>query len=252
MSSRAQKLSPGAGAGHRQAQQGIRRRVGASTKRAGEPTVTTPALLEELHQRKQALKQSAATPEERATIEIVALLFQSILTEDRIPASGARVVRAAADAGAARGRHRARLLCHRRPPGAAADRPHGRLRDGLRQLHAQRRRRAGKGDQARGAGGRGLSRHRPARLPDRAHRVREVPRALLQHRERGHAQGRVAGAAGRAARDHGHPVHHRAAPHAQRDAGAGKRARLPVPGLGRRAGHHRGALRRAERRDRAR
>ena len=32
----------------------------------GEPTVTTPALMEELHQRKQALKQSAATPEERA------------------------------------------------------------------------------------------------------------------------------------------------------------------------------------------
>ena len=70
-----------------QAQQGIRRRVSATTKRAGEPTVTTPALMEELHQRKQALKQSAATPEERATIEIVALLFQSILTEDRIPAS---------------------------------------------------------------------------------------------------------------------------------------------------------------------
>jgi hypothetical protein len=44
-------------------------------------------LLDELHYRKQALKKAAATPEERATIEIVALLFQSILTEDRIPAS---------------------------------------------------------------------------------------------------------------------------------------------------------------------
>jgi Protein of unknown function (DUF1631) len=85
--SRAHKLSPGLAQAIDQAQQGIRRRVAASTKRAGEPTVTTPALLEELHQRKQALKQSAATPEERATIEIVALLFQSILTEDRIPAS---------------------------------------------------------------------------------------------------------------------------------------------------------------------
>ena len=85
--SRAQKLSPGLAQAIDQAQAGIRRRVGASTKRAGEPTVTTPALLEELHQRKQALKKSAATPEERATIEIVALLFQSILTEDRIPAS---------------------------------------------------------------------------------------------------------------------------------------------------------------------
>ena len=49
--------------------------------------VTTPVMLEELHQRKQVLKKAAATPEERATIEIVALLFQSILTEDRIPAS---------------------------------------------------------------------------------------------------------------------------------------------------------------------
>jgi len=85
--SRAQKLSPGLAQAIDQAQQGIRRRVGSTTKRAGEPTVTTPALMEELHQRKQALKQSAATPEERATIEIVALLFQSILTEDRIPAS---------------------------------------------------------------------------------------------------------------------------------------------------------------------
>jgi hypothetical protein len=51
------------------------------------PQVTTPAMLEELHQRKQALKKAAASPEERATIEIVALLFQSILTEDRIPAA---------------------------------------------------------------------------------------------------------------------------------------------------------------------
>ena len=49
--------------------------------------VGTPALLEELHQRKQALKQAASTPVERATIEIVALLFQSILMEDAIPAS---------------------------------------------------------------------------------------------------------------------------------------------------------------------
>ena len=34
-------------------------------------------MLEELQQRKQQLKKAAATPEERATIEIVALLFQS-------------------------------------------------------------------------------------------------------------------------------------------------------------------------------
>ena len=47
--------------------------------------VSTPTLLEELNQRRQALKQAASTPVERATIEIVALLFQSILTEERIP-----------------------------------------------------------------------------------------------------------------------------------------------------------------------
>jgi hypothetical protein len=85
-STRAQRLSPGLAQAIDQAQKGIRRRLGTTTKR-GEPTVTTPALIEELHQRKQALKHAAATPEERATIEIVALLFQSILTEDRIPAA---------------------------------------------------------------------------------------------------------------------------------------------------------------------
>jgi len=51
------------------------------------PPRATPAMLEDLHQRHQVLKKAAATPEERATIEIVALLFQSILTEDRIPAA---------------------------------------------------------------------------------------------------------------------------------------------------------------------
>jgi hypothetical protein len=47
--------------------------------------VSTPALLQELQQRKQALKQAATTPVERATIEVVALMFQSLLTEERIP-----------------------------------------------------------------------------------------------------------------------------------------------------------------------
>jgi hypothetical protein len=81
-------LSPGLAAAIDQAQQGIQRRVESTAPApGGQPTVTTPVLLQELHQRKQALKQSAATPEERATIEIVALLFQSILTEERIHAS---------------------------------------------------------------------------------------------------------------------------------------------------------------------
>jgi hypothetical protein len=82
--------SPALRAAIADAQQGIARRLsvgdGAGTARAGAGPVSTPAMLEELHQRKQALKQAATTPVERATIEIVALLFQSILTEERIPA----------------------------------------------------------------------------------------------------------------------------------------------------------------------
>ncbi len=85
-STRSGVLSPKLSVAINDAQQRIRERV---TQRSahGEMLVTTPALLEELHQRKQQLKSAAATPEERATIEIVALLFQSILTEERIPSA---------------------------------------------------------------------------------------------------------------------------------------------------------------------
>jgi hypothetical protein len=79
-------LSPGLARAIESAQQGIRQRLAPTTQR-GEAMATAPVMLEELHQRKQSLKKAAATPEERATIEIVALLFQSILTEDRIPAT---------------------------------------------------------------------------------------------------------------------------------------------------------------------
>jgi hypothetical protein len=73
-----------------EAQEGVARRLASAAAAAaslGTAAVGTPALLEELHQRKQALKAAATTPVERATIEIVALLFQSILMEDAIPAS---------------------------------------------------------------------------------------------------------------------------------------------------------------------
>ncbi|HEY9063879.1 MAG TPA: DUF1631 family protein, partial [Burkholderiaceae bacterium] len=40
-----------------------------------------------LREQKTVLKKVAATPAERATIEVVALMFQSILTEERIPAT---------------------------------------------------------------------------------------------------------------------------------------------------------------------
>ena len=73
-----------------EAQEGVARRLNvasAASASGGGQAVGTPALLEELHQRKQALKAAATTPVERATIEIVALLFQSILMEDAIPAT---------------------------------------------------------------------------------------------------------------------------------------------------------------------
>ena len=81
--------SPALRAAIADAQQGIARRLAVSdggARGTASGQVSTPAMLEELHQRKQALKQAATTPVERATIEIVALLFQSILTEERIPA----------------------------------------------------------------------------------------------------------------------------------------------------------------------
>jgi Protein of unknown function (DUF1631) len=79
-------MSPGLAQAIHTQQLGLRQRLSSATQ-AGAGYVTTPVMLEDLHQRKQLLKKAAATPEERATIEIVALLFQSILTEDRIPAA---------------------------------------------------------------------------------------------------------------------------------------------------------------------
>jgi Protein of unknown function (DUF1631) len=79
-------MSPGLAQAIHTQQLGLRQRMSAPTQPGG-PSISTPVMLEDLHQRKQALKKAAATPEERATIEIVALLFQSILTEDRIPAA---------------------------------------------------------------------------------------------------------------------------------------------------------------------
>lgn len=80
-------VSPNLARAIENAQAGIRQRLAPSTVAGRDAVVTTPVMLEEMHQRKQVLKKAAATPEERATIEIVALLFQSILTEERIPAS---------------------------------------------------------------------------------------------------------------------------------------------------------------------
>ena len=57
----------------------------------GAPEVAAPRVLEELQTRNQVfkhvLKQAAETPAERATIELVAMMFQSILMEEHIPAT---------------------------------------------------------------------------------------------------------------------------------------------------------------------
>jgi len=66
------------------AQNGMQQRLRTTAVDRG--ALSTPVLLQELQQRKEALKQAATTPVERATVEIVALLFQSILTEEKIPA----------------------------------------------------------------------------------------------------------------------------------------------------------------------
>ncbi|HEU5294300.1 MAG TPA: DUF1631 family protein [Burkholderiaceae bacterium] len=70
-----------------QAQVNVQHHLAPRADRPDAPPISTPQMLAELQQRKQALKQAASTPVERATIEIVAMMFQSILTEDRIPAT---------------------------------------------------------------------------------------------------------------------------------------------------------------------
>ena len=79
-------VSPGLAEAIGQAQQGVQRRIDRYDANSATATIS-PALLEELNLRKQALKRAADSPVERATIEIVALLFQSILTEERIPSA---------------------------------------------------------------------------------------------------------------------------------------------------------------------
>lgn len=89
--------SPGLQAAIRDAEVAVRQRFETppSVARGGQDVpvlspsaaVSTPALLQELQARKVALKQAATTPVERATIEVVALMFQSLLTEERIPAT---------------------------------------------------------------------------------------------------------------------------------------------------------------------
>lgn len=68
------------------------RQVGEAVRRRAEPVdgsaPTTPeAALRDLDHDRATLKKAATSPTERATIEVVALLFQAILMEERLPAS---------------------------------------------------------------------------------------------------------------------------------------------------------------------
>ncbi|MEY4767050.1 MAG: hypothetical protein RI907_3723, partial [Pseudomonadota bacterium] len=54
---------------------------------AAQPDASPAGLIQDLNRGKQQLKRVATTPNERATIEIVALLFQAILMEERLPAA---------------------------------------------------------------------------------------------------------------------------------------------------------------------
>jgi hypothetical protein len=75
-------MAPALGQALSNAQQAVRLRVDADGA-APNPQ----GLARDLQAQKRELKEAAATPAERATIEIVALLFQSILMDERLPAA---------------------------------------------------------------------------------------------------------------------------------------------------------------------
>jgi len=77
-------VSPGLGQAIQRVSEVVRRQ--ADTRPGGAPA-TPDAVLQDLRHSQKALKDAATTPVERATIEIVALLFQSILQEERLPAA---------------------------------------------------------------------------------------------------------------------------------------------------------------------
>ncbi|WP_430407382.1 DUF1631 family protein [Hydrogenophaga sp.] len=84
-----------------------------------------------LRQRTVELKQAASTPTEKATIEVVALMFQSILAEERIPPS-VRVWFARLQIPVLRvALAEPEFFSNAAAPGPPPDRPHGFLRDGL-------------------------------------------------------------------------------------------------------------------------
>lgn len=91
LSPQALPASPRLAGAIKHAQESLRRPAASSAAHADTTPQSAPRQLEEIGARnqafKQVLKRAASTPAERATIEIVAMMFQSILTEERIPAT---------------------------------------------------------------------------------------------------------------------------------------------------------------------
>ena len=111
-------LSEGLSRAIHSAQLGLQQRLEPGAP--GGFVVTTPVMLEELHQRKQVLKSRCHARRARHDRNRGAAVSEH---PNRRPHPGRhpRLVCAAADAGAARGCQRTRLLCHRGPPSAAPD-----------------------------------------------------------------------------------------------------------------------------------
>lgn len=78
------QVSPGLGQAIQRVSEVVRRQADTQP---GTAPATPDAVLQDLRHSQKALKDAATTPVERATIEIVALLFQSILQEERLPAA---------------------------------------------------------------------------------------------------------------------------------------------------------------------
>jgi hypothetical protein len=77
-------LSDGLGQAIQQVGEAVRHHVDMGEREA---PVLPDVVLQDLRDQQKTLKDAARTPVERATIEIVALLFQSILQEERLPAA---------------------------------------------------------------------------------------------------------------------------------------------------------------------
>lgn len=82
------EASPDLGSAITAVQQDVARHLESTDQAAGAMSPQgLSVMLDGLRYHRQTLKAAATTTDERATIEVVALLFQSILTEDRIPSS---------------------------------------------------------------------------------------------------------------------------------------------------------------------